>query len=60
LLESYPAIYPAHATLDSMHQALKRNPEIFEKVYEIRVQVENSPYQQLIDKHDDSQIETKI
>ncbi|MBW8185117.1 hypothetical protein [Shewanella nanhaiensis] len=50
LLENYPMIDPTRTILGSIHQALKHNPKMIEKVYEIRVKVEDSPYQQAIDK----------
>jgi hypothetical protein len=52
LLERYPIIYPTRSIISSLPQALVREPEIIEKVYELRVKVENSPFQEAIDKLD--------
>ena len=59
LLRNYPMIYPARAISNSMPQILKHKPEMIEKVYEIRVKVEDSPYQRAIEKIEGHQRETE-
>ena len=50
LLKSYPMIYPASAFISSRLQVVGREPEMVEQVYEIRIKVEKSPFQEAIDK----------
>ena len=59
LLKNYPMIYPARVISNSMPQVLMRKPEMIEKVYEIRVKVEDSPYQRAIEKIEGHQRETE-